>query len=197
MLDAPAARPGLVEAVVRQGVDWIQVRERTLDGAPLLALVDRVRAEAERGMADRPGHARVLVNRRVDVALASGADGAHLGFDAMTPGDARELLGEDAEIGISAHDPREIDPGSGASYAHLAPIHAPLSKPATRDALGPAALTAAARRGLPVIAQGGITADHAREAVAAGARGVAVTGTILQADDPARAARSLREALDA
>ncbi|MGH0031766.1 MAG: thiamine phosphate synthase [Myxococcota bacterium] len=117
-------------------------------------------------------------------------------FDAYS-NSGRALLGPDAWVGVSAHGPGEIDPEGGASYAHLAPIHAPLSKEATRAPLGTDALRRAARRGLPVIAQGGLQASNARAAIEAGAAGIAVTGAILHADDPARAARALREALDA
>jgi thiamine-phosphate pyrophosphorylase len=187
----------IVEAAVEGGVDWLQVRDRDLEGAALLDLTETVRASARRGAAKRGGVARVLVNRRADVAMAAGADGVHLGFDAMAPTDARALLGPDALIGTSAHAPEEIDAESGASYAHLAPIAPPLSKDAERPALGMGALREAACRGLPVIAQGGVDVGNARAALEAGASGIAVTGAILLADDPGRRARALREALDA
>jgi thiamine-phosphate pyrophosphorylase len=191
--DGVAAR---VERAVAAGVDWVQVRDRELEGAALLALSDDVREAARRGAARRGGIARVIVNRRADVALASGVDGVHLGFDGMTAGEARRLLGGDALVGVSAHAPGEIEADGGASYAQLAPIAAPLSKPASRPALGLAALAEAAGRGLPVLAQGGIDAGNAGAALAAGAAGIAVTGAILLADDPERATRALRQALD-
>ncbi|HVN37170.1 MAG TPA: thiamine phosphate synthase [Myxococcota bacterium] len=199
MLDASAARgplPALVEASVFAGVDWVQVRERALEGSALLSLCDRVSEAARRAASRRGGFVRVLVNRRVDVALAAGADGVHLGGDAMAPADARALLGASAWIGVSTHAPDEIDANSGASYAHLAPVFAPLSKESSRPPLGLAALARATERGLPVLAQGGITPERARDVVAAGAAGVAVTGSVLAADDPAAAVRALRRALD-
>jgi len=186
----------VVESVVEAGVDWVQVRDRELDGAALLALSDDVREAARRGAARRGALARVIVNRRADVAMASGVDGVHLGFDGMTASDARSLLGPDALVGVSAHAPAELDSQGGASYAQLAPIALPLSKAASRPALGLAALADAAGRGLPVLAQGGIELANARAALAAGATGIAVTGAILLADDPARATRALREVLD-
>jgi thiamine-phosphate pyrophosphorylase len=186
-----------VEAAVRAGVDWVQVRDRALAGRALLAHADAVIGAARRGARGRDTPVRVLINRRVDVALASGADGVHLGFDAIDPRDARRLLGAAATIGHSAHAPEQIDPQAGLSYAQLAPIFAPLSKPLERPPLGLQALTRAAARGVPVLAQGGITLDNARAVRAAGAAGVAVTGAILLAPDPAEAARALREALDA
>jgi thiamine-phosphate pyrophosphorylase len=182
-----------LRAACDAGVDWIQVRDRALEGAELLAAVDCAVAAA-RASARR---VRVIVNRRVDIAWAAGADGVHLGFDALPAARVRALLGRDAWIGISLHDPDEIAGESAASYAHLAPIFAPLSKPAERPPLGLAALrVACGRRGVLVLAQGGIEVANAAAAVAAGAAGVAVTGAISGADDSTRAASLLRSALD-
>jgi thiamine-phosphate pyrophosphorylase len=203
VVDRAAAGAGLeaaVAAAVAAGVDWVQVRERELPGAELLAHAERVAAAARRGAQRAGRELRILVNRRVDVALALGVDGAHLGFDAMAPEDARALLGPDALVGVSAHAAQEVpEPGGAASYAHVAPVFPPLSKPlaVARAPLGLAGLRAAVARGLPVLAQGGIDAAGAAAARAAGAAGVAVTGAILMADDPGRAAAALREALDA
>jgi thiamine-phosphate pyrophosphorylase len=185
----------IVGAAVAGGVDWVQLRERDLEGDALVALCDRVLVAARAAAGARA--LRVLVNRRVDVALASGADGVHLGFDALPVGVARALLGSDATVGVAAHAPEEVRDAahSGATYAHLAPIFEPLSKPAERPPLGLAAL-AACGGALPVLAQGGIDARNAADAIRAGAAGVAVTGAILSADDPERAARTLRRALD-
>ena len=135
----------------------------------------------------------------VDVALALELDGVHLGFDAMPVADARRLLGPDALIGVSCHAPDEVKAAreAGADYVHLAPLHDPLSKPSGRPALGVKALEVAARDGLPVIAQGGLEAANAAQAVGAGAAGIAVTGAVLAAADPAAAASELRETLDA
>lgn len=200
MLERPLLRAPLeavVEAAVAAGVDWLQVRERSLGGAALCALTQSVLTSARRGAARRRGRVRVLVNRRVDVALATGADGVHLGWDGVPPATARTLLGDAALIGISAHAPEEIEASSGASYAHLAPIFAPLSKSSERAPLGLAVLARAAGRGVPVLAQGGITPERARQVIAAGAAGIAVTGALLAADDVAAAAQDFRRALDA
>jgi thiamine-phosphate pyrophosphorylase len=182
----------LVETAVAGGVDWIQVRARDLEGAALLDHVEEIREAAG-------GRARVLVNRRVDVALAAGADGVHLGFDGMPPETARELLGPDALIGVATHEPGEIagEVRTALSYAHLAPIFPPLSKAPSRNPLGVAALEEAARHGVPVLAQGGIEAENAGSCIEAGAAGVAVTGSILACADPAAATAALRKALDA
>ena len=198
MTDRASTRGDLAQAVaaaVSGGVDWVQVRERDLEAAELLALAAGV-AEAARAAAQSAGReVRVLVNRRMDVALALGADGVHLGFDAVGPAAARRLLGPEALIGVSCHTPSQVRSLSDASYAQLAPIFPPLSKPAERPPLGLAALGLAAGP-LPVLAQGGIEAGNAAQVVPAGAAGAAVTGAILGAADPGAAAAALREALD-
>ncbi len=190
--EVPAAA---IAAAVAGGADWVQLRERALPASALLAWADEVAAAARAA-----GRAvKILVNRRVDVALATEADGVHLGFDAMAPGPARALLGAGRLVGVSAHAPGELAGAAaeGADYAHLAPIFAPFSKPPERPALGLAALGAARASGLPVLAQGGIDAARAAGAVRAGATGVAVTGAVLGAPDPRAAAAALRAALDA
>ena len=182
-----------VSAAVAAGVDWLQVRDRSLDGDALLARVDALGAEA-RAAAERCGRSvRILVNRRGAAAPPAGPDGVHLGFDGLAPADARRLLGAGALVGISCHAPSEVG-NTAASYAHLAPIFPPLSKAPSRPPLGTAALGAA--HGLPVLAQGGITPENAAACVAAGAAGVAVTGAVMAAPDPGRAAAALRRELD-
>ena len=193
MVDGGVDLPA-VAAAVAAGVDWVQVRDRELGGAALLALVDAVGAAARAAAARAGRSVRVLVNRRVDVALACGADGVHLGFDAPPPEEARRLLGAGALVGVSCHTPAEVGAVKDASYAHLAPIFEPLSKAPTRPPLGPAAIRDTT--GLPVLAQGGIEPANTAACIAAGAAGVAVTGAILAAPDPARAAAALRAALD-
>jgi thiamine-phosphate pyrophosphorylase len=197
VLDRAAARHPLAEAVesaVVAGVDWVQLRERELEGGDWLEWADAMSAAVRRG----DPAAKVIVNRRLDVALAIGADGVHLGFDAPAVEDARALLGPDALIGVSAHACEELAPAlsAGASYAHLAPIFDPRSKPASRPALGLQALGDAAEHGLPILAQGGIDPERCDDVLRAGAVGVAVTGAVLMADDSSRAAAELRRALD-
>lgn len=182
----------IVGAVVAAGVDQVQVRERDLGGAELVALCDRVIAAAR---AANPA-VRVVVNRRIDVALAARADGIHLGFDALPLAAARALLGATATIGVATHAASEVTAASdaGADYAHLAPIFPPLSKATTRPPLGLEAL-ARCRGSIPVLAQGGIDAHNATAVIQAGAAGIAVTGAILGAPDPVAATQALRAAL--
>ena len=202
MVDRAAAQGDLaacVSAAVRGGVDWVQIRDRELLGAALLDLTDSLSSAARRAASLCDRHVRILVNRRIDVALAAGADGVHLGFDALDPRVARKLLGDEALVGCSTHAPQETFLCRGvASYTHLAPIYEPLSKASTRPCLGLRGLREATSSGdATVLAQGGISVANARGVCAAGAAGIAVTGAILQAPDPKRAAEALREALDA
>jgi thiamine-phosphate pyrophosphorylase len=192
--ERPEAAPERAAAAVLGGVDWIQVRERRLEDAALLGLVDAVAAAAREAAGDR--EVRVLVSRRLDVALAAGADGVHLGGGALSPAAARRLLPAGSLIGVSVHAAGEALAAREADYLQLAPIFTPLSKPAERPALGLAALASAAEGPLPVLAQGGIDAHTAAAARAAGAAGVAVTGAIWLAPDPRAAAAALRQALD-
>lgn len=193
--DAAGLVRSLVLSLVEAGVDWLQVRDRTLEADALFELTCQVMEGARAGA--RP--AKVIVNRRIDVALAAGADGAHLGFDALGVREARTLMGPRAMIGVSCHAISEIRQAAaqGADYVHLAPIFDPISKPATRPALGLEVVREAARIGVPVLAQGGLDAARARAAIRAGAAGVAVTGRVLHASDPVAAVRALRAALDA
>jgi len=110
--------------------------------------------------------------------------------------DARRLLGPRACIGVSTHSVAEVRAATGADHVHLAPIFAPLSKRSTRPALGLDAIAAASRSGVPVLAQGGISAGNAAEVCRAGAAGVAVTGAILLAENIANATHALRVALN-
>jgi len=189
-----APLPEAVAAAVAAGVDWVQVREKDLPGAALLALCEAVAEAARRARPD----ARVLVNRRCDVALAAALDGVHLGFDALPAAAARRLLGAEKLVGASTHAAGELAaaPFAALSYAQLAPIFPPLSKPASGPALGLAPLREASAAPLPVLAQGGIDAESAAACIRAGAAGVCVTGAILSAPDPGRAAAALRRALD-
>jgi len=187
-------------ALFEAGVDWIQLRDRSLEDRNLwqigCALV-AARDEVDPSDASRTGR-RVIVNKRTDLACAIGADGVHLGFDALAPETSRSFLGSDALLGASLHSIAEVRGALDGSidYAHLAPIWDPLSKSPTRPALGLDRLAEACRLGLPLLAQGGVDVEHAREAIRAGAAGVAVTGILDSARDPSDAIRPLRESLD-
>lgn len=152
----------------RLGVDLIQIREKDLSARQLCHLTSRAVQICRR--------ARVLVNSRVDIALACAAAGAHLPSDAPPPSVWRPIVPQGFLIGVSCHNPAEILQAEldGADYALYAPVFRPLSKEDSRPALGIEALRdACASVRLPVYALGGITVENAAACVAAGAAGVA------------------------
>jgi len=186
------ARRDVIVAALAAGVDAVQLRDRRATGAALLAAARDLRELTH------AHDATLLVNDRVDVALASGADGVHLPSDSFPSAAARRLLGPQARIGRSTHAAAEAEEAldEGADYVVLGPIFPTPSKEGFGPPLGVAALTAL-RRGSRVLAIGGIDATNAGETRAAGAHGVAVIRAVLDAPDPAAAAQALRTAIDA
>ena len=146
----------------------------------------------------------LLINDRVDVALASGADGVHLGRDDMEPATARRLLGKDAIIGLTVKNEADADVAAAADidYACIGGVFATLSKnnpdaPVGLDGFAALRARIAAKQpNLPVGAIAGIDAQRAGEVVQAGASGVAVIASIFRAPDIAAASRALRQAVD-
>lgn len=196
----PAKR---ARAIFSAGADWIQLRDRTAPDAALLRVaraLTEARSAVRADVGARRDRLRVIVNKRVDVALAAGADGVHLGFDALDVPEARALLGRRAAVGRSLHSVAEVREEATrdvpADYVHLAPIWNPNSKPAERPALGSEALAEAARAGLCVFAQGGLDPERAAEAVAAGAAGIAVTGALARGASPDAFLAPFRRRLD-
>src|SRR5579875_173390 len=152
-----------------------------------------------------PARIPLLVNDRVDVALAAQADGVHLGQDDMEAADARRLLGPAAVIGLSVKTLEEAEavPLDVVDYVAVGGVFATASKqnpgpPIGLDGLRRIAGALRRRRAdLPLCAIAGITAGNAAEVIAAGADGVAVISALSLAPDPAAAARALRAAVDA
>jgi thiamine-phosphate pyrophosphorylase len=182
----------VVHAALDGGVDAVQLREKDLLGAELLRLATRLRKLTTRYAA------ALLINDRIDVALAADADGVHLGQNAIPPADARRVVGPTRLVGISTHSPAEAAAAvdGGADFVVFGPVYRTPSKTPFGPPRGPDALaevTASVR--LPVFAIGGITAERVAEVRRAGAAGVAVISAIIAAEDPARAARALSIAL--
>jgi thiamine-phosphate diphosphorylase len=137
--------------------------------------------------------ALLLVNDRVDVALASGASGVHLGLRGMTVADTRRLVGAERVVGRSVHSAREAEEAAGADFLLVGTIFATPSHPG-RPGAGTALLGELGRLGVPLIAIGGITADRVPDVRAAGAAGIAVQRAVWAADDAAAAAEELLHA---
>jgi thiamine-phosphate pyrophosphorylase len=181
-------------------VDIVQVRGKDLPAGDLEALT-RVWIETLGDPRASKGHRSpmVVVNDRLDVALAAGADGVHLGQDDLPAAEARALAPPGFVIGVSAHGRAELEraQASGADYAGLGAFHPSGTKPGAAI-LDPEEL-GAMPRGLtiPVVAIGGITASRVADVLARPAvTGVAVGAAIQAAPEPAEAIRALRSALD-
>ncbi|HEY2526767.1 MAG TPA: thiamine phosphate synthase [Xanthobacteraceae bacterium] len=146
-----------------------------------------------------------VVNDRIDVVLAAGADGVHVGPDDMAVEDARRLLGREAIIGTSIKSVAEAEaaPIDLIDYVGSGGVYVTLSKEQKNPPIGPAGLARIIgvfrRRAptLPVCGIAGIDASNAAEVVAAGADGIAVISALSLAVDPVAAARSLRQIVDA
>lgn len=187
-------RRAAIDAALAAGIDAIQLRDKRAAGGALLAAARPLRTLT------RAHDARLIVNDRIDVALAVDADGVHLPAASFPVVAARRLLGPAAWIGRSTHAPDEAVRAAtdGADYVVLGPIFATPSKAAFGDPLGLDALaTAAARSARPLIAIGGITLAAAPDLRAAGAHGVAVIRAVLDAKDPGAVARALVAATNA
>ena len=150
----------------------------------------RARASAPHALL-APLRVPLLVNDRIDVALAAGADGAHVGQADMPVVLVRKFLGAGAIIGLSITSSAEArgDDTAMADYLGVGPIFAQLTKPDAAPALGLGGLAEIRRISRkPIVAIGGVTAANARAVQAAGADGVAVVSAIMGAQDPTAAA---------
>ena len=166
---------------VDAGVEVIQIRERDLEAGTLAALVGD-------GMAIARGTGtRVVVNDRVDVALAGGADGVHLRADSLPVAAVRSLAPRGFLIGRSVHSADEATSlAQGADYIIAGTVWPSASKPESSVLLGPGGLSAIAGAvGVPTLAIGGVTLDRVRDVAAAGAAGVAAIGLFMAEEDGA------------
>lgn len=166
----PGALPRRIAEAARAGVDLIQIREKDLATRELIELT-RQAVESARGTA-----ARVVVNDRLDIALAVGAAGVHLGRESLPAIEVRRLVAKEFLVGVSCHsvdEAREAE-SAGAGYVLFGPIFATPSKLRYGPPLGVEKLREAVRQvRIPVLALGGITLERARECGAAGAAGIA------------------------
>ena len=176
-----------VAAAVSGGVDMVQVREKDLPAGELLKLARRLRAITS-------GKAMLVINDRLDVALAVEADGLHLPEDSIAVRDARDVAPPRLLVSKAVHDSAgAAQAADGADFLVLGTIFPSQSKPGGRtgglDLLR--GVTSATR--VPVLAIGGIDSSNAASVMEAGAQGVAVISAILASPEPERAARMLKQ----
>jgi thiamine-phosphate pyrophosphorylase len=185
--------PTLLRAAVAGGVDVVQLREKHLPDEELASV-----ARAAGALCERLG-ALLIVNDRPWVAREAGADGVHVGQDDIPAAEVRELVGSDMLVGLSTHSPEQIDAvdASVVDYIGVGPIHETPTKPG-RAAVGVELIDyAAAHAPVPFFAIGGLDAGNLKDALDAGATRVCVLRAVAAAEQPERAARALREQLDA
>lgn len=161
------------------GVTLVQYRAKTASSAEMYAEAMQLKALCD------SFNVPLIINDRLDIAIAVGAAGVHLGQDDLPCAAARKILGEDYIIGVSAHNPAEAKAAlqSGADYLGCGAVFGTATKADVKK-LGTEGLTAICReKGLPVVGIGGVTADNYREVRAAGADGAAIVSGILAQPD--------------
>jgi thiamine-phosphate pyrophosphorylase len=172
----------VARACLAGGARLLQLRCKEEGSAAILALADALVADAHRV------GGRLIVNDRVDIARMCGADGVHVGQEDLPAEDVRRLLGPAAIVGVSTHDPAQVDRALAgpASYIAVGPIYGTATKETGYGARGLDLVRYAAGRGMPVVAIGGITLDRGADVLAAGASSLAVITDLLADDVEAR-----------
>jgi thiamine-phosphate pyrophosphorylase len=190
------ALPNLCRMLAEGGATLVQLRDKLSD--------TRVMVERARAIKAALGEVPLLINDRVDVALATGAAGVHIGWDDMAPADARALLGSDAVIGLSINSPARADATALEliDYAGIGGVYGTTSK-ATENA--PIGLSGLARvietlkrkkHDFPTCGIAGITAANAASVIEAGADGISAISAFSLAKDPRAATAELRRVVD-
>jgi thiamine-phosphate pyrophosphorylase len=180
-------------AVLRGGVDVVQLREKDLDDevriadATLLVTICR-----DYGVP-------FIMNDSPELAGTVGADGVHVGQEDVSVSHCRELLGAEAIIGLSTHSSNEFDDAlnQSATYFSAGPIVATPTKPGRVGTGVNYAVASQARSDRPVFVTGGVTAENIAELVVVGLRHFVVVRALTESNDPERAARRIRDELDA
>ena len=192
-LSAGRSNLKVLEAVIRGGARIIQLREKEYSKRDLFDL-----ALTFREVTARAG-VLLIINDHLDIAVAAGADGVHLGQDDL-PFAAARGLAPDLLIGISAHSLEEALEAEreGADYVNIGPVFATSTKAGADRGLGPAAIASiGSRLAVPFTVMGGITAANLDEVLAAGARRIAMITAITQAADIAETVQFFRQRIRA
>jgi thiamine-phosphate pyrophosphorylase len=178
-----------VKRLIDGGAQMIQLREKY--GSPK----DFYESAKEAIKIARPSSVRIIINDRVDIALAAGAGGVHLGQDDLPPARAREILGENAIIGFSTHNPEQAARAVKLPIDYLAigPVFATATKENTEEPLGIEGVKRVreAIGNFPMVAIGGITFENFREIISAGANSVAIINNLLF--DPASITKNMKK----
>lgn len=182
----------LAEEALKGGAAMIQLRHKAASGSQLFIWAVEIRKRCQQYLA------LCMINDRVDIALASKADGVHLGQQDMPARAARKLLGELGIIGVTASSPEEAlqaqqDGANYIGFGHIYPTRSKLkdSSPLGLDILQKTATLVS----LPILAIGGINHENAASVIAHGASGIAVISAVSRAHDPSMAAGELVRAI--
>ena len=185
--------PEAVRLALQGGVPAVQLREKDLPVRELLALAQELR------VITREFGAKLFVNDHVDVAVAVGADGVHLGHQSMPADAARKIVGSEMLIGASTHSVQEAQDAEarGADFITYGPIFETPSKAQYGKPLGKSTIREVKYPiNIPLFALGGIKSANVLQVLAAGADGVALISSVLAADDITAAARKFMQAID-
>lgn len=195
MIDLPLSGGGppagrLARALLDGGARILQLRMKGASAAAMLAVVDELRPLCHKR------EATLIVNDRLDVALAGGAQGVHLGQDDLPLAEARTLAPAPFVIGISTHDETQARAAAegGADYIGFGPCYATATKENPDPVVGLERLAAVCKLPIPVVAIGGITVERASEVARAGAAAAAIISAVNGAPDPTAAARAVCDA---
>lgn len=184
----------VVAAAIGSGVTVVQLRDPVSPTRQLLETTRRMLAIL------KPHDIPLIVNDRVDVAVAAGADGVHLGQGDMDPRDARQLVGPDGIIGLSVGNLHELEQSrdmiGAVNYLGVGPVFATATKSDAGAAIGLQGIERMRSAiGLPIVAIGGIDRTRAASVIRAGADGVAIVTAIMQAPDPENAAAEILDSV--
>lgn len=183
----------VLDGALEGGARIVQLREKTWPSGTLFPLAERLAARC------RAASVPFIVNDRVDLAVALGADGVHLGQDDLPPAAARALLKRGMILGLSTHSVAQAEAAqaAGADYVAVGSMYPTATKPEFQ-LVGPALVRELRPRiRVPLVAIGGITSANAAEVIAAGADAVAVISAVCGAPDPAAAARRFVQVIEA
>jgi len=183
----------IVEAAISGGVTCVQIREKSCGTRAFIDEALSIQAILKKKRVP------LIINDRVDVALAVGADGVHLGQQDMPIGLARKIVGSSLIIGISAESTDDAlrAEQEGADYIGISPVFATRTKPDTAPPLGLSGVTEIRRRvDIPLVGIGGINRQNGASVITAGADGIAVVSAIVSAADPGEAARELKHIIE-
>ena len=184
----------LGRAFLEGGARLIQIRAKDEPSGAFLELCDALVAMAS------PYAAAIIVNDRADLARLAGAAGVHVGQEDLPPAKARAIVGPEAIVGVSTHSTAQLlaSVAEPVNYVAVGPVFDTVTKNTgyTAVGLGLVREAAARARDLPIVAIGGISLERAPEALAAGARSVAVISDLVTGGDPATRVRAFVERLE-